>query len=147
VAEQCDDSQHRWPTVGVVTWAREHVIFAVALVRVHWHLKQHHRARPTWSRASDSRLRCLQHDHSYRAPIQAEFVFYKMPGSYVIARYVKSSHLNDPGHTVLEILLALFAICTLHQSRTRADNREKHFIHIYEKVCPPSTHIVTLTHV
>ncbi|KAH8979530.1 serine palmitoyltransferase [Lactarius hatsudake] len=65
--------------------------------------------------------------------IQAELVFYKIPGSHVVARYVKSSHQNDPGRTVLEILLALFAIRTLLQSRTRADNGEKHFTQFSEK--------------
>jgi hypothetical protein len=69
------------------------------------------------------------------ALVQAEPLFYKIPGSNVITRYVKSSHQNDPGCTVLEILLALFAIRTLLQSRTRADNGEKHFIHFSEKVC------------
>ncbi|KAH8980690.1 serine palmitoyltransferase [Lactarius akahatsu] len=44
-----------------------------------------------------------------------------------------SSHQNDPGCTVLEILLALFAIRTLHQSRTRAENDERHFIQFSEK--------------
>ena len=68
------------------------------------------------------------------ALIQAEHAFFKLPGSHVIARYVKSSHQNDPGRTVLEILLALFAIRTLLQSRTRADNGEKHFIQFSEKV-------------
>ncbi|KAF8477736.1 serine palmitoyltransferase [Russula ochroleuca] len=67
------------------------------------------------------------------ALIQAELAFYKIPGSHVIARYVKSSHQNDPGRTVLEVLLALFAIRTLLQSRTRADNGEKHFIQFSEK--------------
>lgn len=67
------------------------------------------------------------------ALIQAESVFYKVPGSHVVARYVKSSHQNDPGRTALEILLALFAIRTLLQSRTRADNGEKHFIQFSEK--------------
>jgi serine palmitoyltransferase len=67
------------------------------------------------------------------ALIQAEFAFFKIPGSHVIARYVKSSHQNDPGRTVLEILLALFAIRTLLQSRTRADNGEKHFIQFSDK--------------
>ncbi|KAH9164367.1 serine palmitoyltransferase [Lactarius sanguifluus] len=45
------------------------------------------------------------------------------------------SHQNDPGRTVLEILLALFAIRILLQvqSRTRADNGEKHIIHFSEK--------------
>ncbi|KAH8988180.1 serine palmitoyltransferase [Lactarius hatsudake] len=45
----------------------------------------------------------------------------------------KSSHQNDLGRTVLEILRALFAIRTLLQSRTRADNGEKHFIQFSEK--------------
>ena len=67
------------------------------------------------------------------ALIQVEQAFFKIPGSHVIARYVKSSHQNDPGRTVLEILLALFAIRTLLQSRTRADNGEKHFIQFSEK--------------
>ena len=51
-----------------------------------------------------------------------------MPKSHVIARYVKSSHQNDAGRTALEILLALFVIRTLLQSRTRADIAEKLFI-------------------
>ncbi|KAH9060278.1 serine palmitoyltransferase [Lactarius vividus] len=50
------------------------------------------------------------------ALMQAEPVFYKIPGSHVIASYVKSSQ-NYPGRTVLGILLALFAIRTLLQSR------------------------------
>ncbi|KAH9972637.1 serine palmitoyltransferase [Lactifluus volemus] len=67
------------------------------------------------------------------ALIQAETAFFKLPGSHFIVRYVKSSHQNDPGRTVLEILLALFAIRTLLQSRTRADNGEKHFIQFSHK--------------
>ncbi|KAI0293636.1 serine palmitoyltransferase [Multifurca ochricompacta] len=67
------------------------------------------------------------------ALIQAELAFFKIPGSHVVARYIKSSHQNDPGRTVLEILLALFAIRTLLQSRTRADNGEKHFIQFSKK--------------
>ena len=67
------------------------------------------------------------------ALIQAELAFFKIPGSHVVARYVKSSHQNDPGRTVLEVLLALFAIRTLLQSRTRADDGEKHFIQFSEK--------------
>ncbi|KAH8978749.1 serine palmitoyltransferase [Lactarius akahatsu] len=68
------------------------------------------------------------------ALIQAESVFYKIPGSYVIDRYIKS-HQNDRGRTVLEILLALFAIRILLQvqSRTRSDKGEKDFIHFSEK--------------
>ncbi|KAI0703052.1 serine palmitoyltransferase [Cytidiella melzeri] len=62
-----------------------------------------------------------------------ETTFYKIPGSAVVARYVKSSHRNDPGRTVLEIILIIFAIRTLLQSRTRADNSGKHFITFDEK--------------
>jgi serine palmitoyltransferase len=62
-----------------------------------------------------------------------ESTFYKIPGSAVVARYVKSSHQNDPGRTVLEIILALFVIRTLLQSRTRTDRSGKHFIQFSEK--------------
>ncbi|KAK7061211.1 serine palmitoyltransferase 1 [Favolaschia claudopus] len=56
-----------------------------------------------------------------------------IPGSAVLVRYVKSSHQNDPGRTVLELLLVAFAIFTLLQSRTRADRSGKHFIQFEEK--------------
>jgi len=62
-----------------------------------------------------------------------ETSFYKIPGSHVLARYVKSSHQNDPGRTVLEIMLFIFAVRTLLQSRTRADHSGKHFIKFDEK--------------
>ncbi|KAH9032102.1 serine palmitoyltransferase [Lactarius hengduanensis] len=60
---------------------------------------------------------------------QAESVFYNIPGSHVIASYVKSSQ-NYPGRTVLGILLALFAIRTLLQSRDSrtTDNGKKNFM-------------------
>ena len=60
--------------------------------------------------------------------------FDKLPGSAVIQRYVKSSHQNDPGRTILELILVVFAIRTLLQSRTRADRTGKHFIQFSEKV-------------
>ncbi|KAI0767506.1 serine palmitoyltransferase [Fomes fomentarius] len=59
--------------------------------------------------------------------------FFKLPGSAVVARYVKSSHQNDPGRTVLEVILIIFAIRTLLQSRTRGDQSGKHFIQFDEK--------------
>ncbi|EKM57129.1 uncharacterized protein PHACADRAFT_254708 [Phanerochaete carnosa HHB-10118-sp] len=62
-----------------------------------------------------------------------ETTFSKIPGSAVVARYVRSSHQNDPGRTLLEVILILFAIRTLLQSRTRADNSGKHFIKFDEK--------------
>jgi len=63
----------------------------------------------------------------------AEEIFYQIPGSSVVARYVKSSHQNDPWRTLLEVVLFLFAVRTLLQSRTRADNSGKHFIKFSEK--------------
>lgn len=63
-----------------------------------------------------------------------ESCFNRIPGSQVILRYVRSSHQNDPGRTILELILALFVIRTLLQSRTRADRTEKHFIQFSDKV-------------
>ena len=64
----------------------------------------------------------------------SEDVFYKVPGSAVIVRYVKSSHQNDPGRTVLELILFFFAVGTLLQSRTRADTSGKNFVKYTEEV-------------
>lgn len=66
--------------------------------------------------------------------VTAENVFYKIPGSQVVARYVKSSHRDDPGRTALELILVVFAIWTLMKSRTRKDGQGKHFISFSEKV-------------
>ncbi|CAA7263324.1 unnamed protein product [Cyclocybe aegerita] len=63
----------------------------------------------------------------------AQTTFDKLPGSAVVLRYVKSSHRNDPGRTVLELILFAFAVWTLLQSRTRADRNGKHFIQFSEK--------------
>ncbi|KAK7044202.1 serine palmitoyltransferase component [Paramarasmius palmivorus] len=62
-----------------------------------------------------------------------ERTFYKLPGSAVIERYVRSSHQNDPGRTFLELVLVVFVIRTLLQSRTRADRNGKNFIEFTEK--------------
>ncbi|KAI0033028.1 serine palmitoyltransferase [Vararia minispora EC-137] len=59
---------------------------------------------------------------------QLETTFYKIPGSHVAARYVKSSHQNDPGRTVVEVLIFVFLIFTILQQRTRAGDDERHFI-------------------
>lgn len=66
-----------------------------------------------------------------------ETAFYKVPGSAVIARYVKSSHRDDPGRTLLEVILIIFAIRTLLQSRTKAEASGKHFIEFSEKASTP----------
>lgn len=63
-----------------------------------------------------------------------ESTFNKLPGSAVFLRYVKSSHQNDPGRTLLELILLVFAFWTLLQSRTRADRTGKHFIQFNDKV-------------
>ena len=71
---------------------------------------------------SDSNLQTFLLFVSY-ALSAAEDAFNKIPGSAVIVRYVKSSHQNDPGRTILELILFLFAVRTLLQSRTRADGK------------------------
>lgn len=63
---------------------------------------------------------------------QVERTFYKLPGSAVLARYVRSSHQNDPGRTVLELILIAFAVRTLMQSRSR-DKSQGQMIKFNEK--------------
>jgi serine palmitoyltransferase len=75
-----------------------------------------------------------------------ESTFYKIPGSAVVARYVKSSHRDDPGRTILEILLLLFVIRTWLQSRTRTERAGKHFIQFSEKVRRGLSSYSTATH-
>jgi serine palmitoyltransferase len=70
-----------------------------------------------------------------RGVYAAERAFYSVPGSQVVARYVRSSHQNDPYRTLLEFVLVVFAIRTLLQSRTRAEPSGKHFIKFSDKVC------------
>lgn len=67
-----------------------------------------------------------------------ETTFYRLPGSAVVARYVESSHQNDPGRTLLEVILIIFAIRTLLQSRTRAERAGGHFIQFSDKACVSS---------
>ncbi len=63
-----------------------------------------------------------------------ESTFYRLPGSAIIERYVRSSHQNDPGRTLLELILVALVIRTLLQSRTRADRSAKNFIEFSDKV-------------
>ncbi|KAJ3788111.1 serine palmitoyltransferase [Lentinula aff. detonsa] len=63
-----------------------------------------------------------------------ERTFYKLPGSAIIERYVRSSHQNDPGRTFLELIIFFLVVRTLLQSRTRADrNNGKNFIEFTDK--------------
>ena len=79
-----------------------------------------------------------------RSYATVETNFFKIPGSAVVARYVKSSHQNDPGRTLLEVILIIFAIRTLLQSRTRGDQSGKHFIKFDEKVRSHNTSVLQL---
>lgn len=47
---------------------------------------------------------------------------------------VSSSHQNDPGRTILEILLIFFVIRTWTQSRTRSEASGRNFVKLSEKV-------------
>ena len=67
---------------------------------------------------------------------KAEIVFYRIPGSVVITRYIKSSHQNDPGRTLLEVILVILVVRTLMHSRTRADRSSGNFVQLSEKVSP-----------
>lgn len=67
-----------------------------------------------------------------QAATVAERTFFQIPGSAVVARYVKSSHQNDPGRTILELILAIFVIRTIFQSRSR--RTEKGRVVLTEKV-------------
>lgn len=49
----------------------------------------------------------------------------KLPGGALIINYIKASHKNDPWRTVLEALLALFAIKYFLASRYSQDERDK----------------------
>lgn len=66
---------------------------------------------------------------------KAEHTFHSIPGSAVLVRYIKSSHQNDPFRTLLELILVIFAVRTLLQSRTRAERAGKHFVQYSDKVC------------
>lgn len=57
----------------------------------------------------------------------AEFVEFliKLPGGELIINYIKASHKNDPWRTLLEALLALFAIKYFFASRYSQDERDK----------------------
>lgn len=64
-----------------------------------------------------------------------ERTFYKLPGSAIIERYVRSSHQNDPGRTFLELIILFLVIINLLQSRTRPDrNNGKSFLELTDQV-------------
>lgn len=62
---------------------------------------------------------------------EAERLFFSLPGSTVVARYVKSSHQNDPGRTFLELGLAIMLVFVVFQRRRDG----KRVIKFSEKVC------------
>ena len=65
---------------------------------------------------------------------KTERAFHAIPGSAVVNRYIQSSHRNDPGRTVLELLLFIFALWTVFQSRRRAGLAAKNFVKLTEQV-------------
>lgn len=62
-------------------------------------------------------------------------IFHRLPGSPIIVRYIQSSYQNDPYRSLLEVLLAAYAIRTLLQSRTRGEGAGKNFVKLTERVC------------
>ena len=65
---------------------------------------------------------------------KTERAFHAIPGSAVVIRYIQSSHRNDPGRTILELLLFIFALWTVFQSRRRAGLAAKNFVKLTEQV-------------
>ena len=65
---------------------------------------------------------------------KTERAFHAIPGSEVVVRYIQSSHRNDPGRTLLELLLFIFALWTVFQSRRRAGLAAKNFVKLTEQV-------------
>lgn len=61
-------------------------------------------------------------------------LFHRVPGSPIIARYIKSSYQDDPYRSLLEVLLLAFAVRTLLKGRTRGEGEGKNFIKFSEKV-------------
>jgi hypothetical protein len=57
------------------------------------------------------------------SPTQLKTAFYKLPDSHVVACYVRSSHQNDPGRTLVEIAVSVFLIVTILQQRTPGASR------------------------
>lgn len=49
----------------------------------------------------------------------------QLPGGGLVINYIKASHKNDPWRTVLEILLAVFAVTYTLASRYSQDDRDK----------------------
>ncbi|KAG8857066.1 serine palmitoyltransferase component [Tulasnella sp. 330] len=66
------------------------------------------------------------------ALILAQKTFTAIPGSPIVVRYVRSSYQNDPGRSVLELILVIFAVRTLMQSRTRSRS-QKGYVKLSEK--------------
>ena len=60
--------------------------------------------------------------------------FQQLPGSAIVLRYVKSSYQNDPIRSLLELILLIFAIRTILQSRTRGGSSSSNFVKLTEKV-------------
>jgi hypothetical protein len=61
-------------------------------------------------------------------------LFHRIPGSPILARYIKSSYQDDPYRSLLEVLLVAFAVRTLLKGRTRGEGEGKNFIKFSEKV-------------
>ncbi|KAG9020511.1 serine palmitoyltransferase component, partial [Tulasnella sp. JGI-2019a] len=66
------------------------------------------------------------------ALVVAQRTFAAIPGSPILVRYVRSSYRNDPGRSLLELILVIFAIRTLMQSRTRSRS-QKGYVKLSEK--------------
>lgn len=49
-------------------------------------------------------------------------------------RYIRESHRDDPGRTLLEVLLVLFALWIVVQGRRRAGREARNFVKLSPQV-------------
>jgi serine palmitoyltransferase len=56
----------------------------------------------------------------------------QLPGSAIFLRYIKSSYQGDPIRSLLELILVIFAVRTILQSRTRGGSSGSNFVKLKE---------------
>ncbi|UZJ57273.1 hypothetical protein CBS101457_006593 [Exobasidium rhododendri] len=58
---------------------------------------------------------------------------FQLPGSSIVLRYIRSSYQGDPMRSLLELILVIFAIRTILQSRTRGGSSGTNFVKLSKK--------------
>jgi len=58
-----------------------------------------------------------------------------VPGSAIVMRYIASSYQHDPIRSLLELILFIYALRIILQSRTRGGEATGNYVQLDEKVC------------